>query len=319
MNASSMARRAVFGALAVLLVSSAACGNGATTDPLDATDDGLSALTASFDMAVGPPQRYLVGLFTQDQANIVDGSVKVSFRYLGAGPAGPPTEESTAQFIATAGSDERPQASTPHVAGPDDGVGAYEVPTVTFDRSGIWEAAVEAVIGGVAETTTDAFDVAERHSVPIAGETSPTPSQPLAGDPTVSPTAIDSRASAGEAIPDPELHRITVADAVRSQMPTLVVVSTPTYCVSRFCGPITDTVAELAEEYDGRANFVHLEVWANFEANELNAASNEFINGSGEGNEPWVFLIDRRGTIVERWDNVANADLLRTAMDRHLA
>jgi len=44
----------------------------------------------------------------------------------------------------------------------------------------------------------------------------------------------------------------------------MVVVSTPTYCQSRFCGPITDSVSALAQRYGDRMAFVHLEVWKNF-------------------------------------------------------
>lgn len=49
------------------------------------------------------------------------------------------------------------------------------------------------------------------------------------------------------------------------------------YCVSRFCGPITDTVQELAQEYGDRMDFVHLEVLKDFEANTLNKAAVEWI------------------------------------------
>ncbi len=59
---------------------------------------------------------------------------------------------------------------------------------------------------------------------------------------------------------------MTVAASIASGKPTLLVVSTPTYCVSRFCGPITDMVQGLSKDYADRANFVHIEVWRNFES-----------------------------------------------------
>jgi len=41
------------------------------------------------------------------------------------------------------------------------------------------------------------------------------------------------------------LHNISIAAATAAGRPA-VVVSTPTFCVSRWCGPITDSVNELA-------------------------------------------------------------------------
>src|SRR3546814_15694577 len=88
----------------------------------------------------------------------------------------------------------------------------------------------------------------------------------------------------------------------------MVVVSTPVFCVSRFCGPITDSVQELAATYGDRANFVHIEVWRDFEQNKLNRGAAEWHYPDEEANpsEPWVFLIDGEGTIAKRWDNGAN-------------
>ena len=80
------------------------------------------------------------------------------------------------------------------------------------------------------------------------------------------PQAIDSRARGGEPIPDPELHTTSIADAIAAGHPALVVFSTPVYCVSRFCGPVTDLVAELAAEYGDRADFIHVEIYRDFEA-----------------------------------------------------
>src|SRR3546814_4517134 len=84
--------------------------------------------------------------------------------------------------------------------------------------------------------------------------------------------------------PDPELHQLTVADAVATGRLTMVVVSTPVFCVSRFCGPITDSVQELAAPYGDRANFVHIEVWRDFERNKLNRGAAERIYPAVEAN-----------------------------------
>jgi hypothetical protein len=63
---------------------------------------------------------------------------------------------------------------------------------------------------------------------------------------------IDSRARTQAEIPDPELHQTTIAQAIADRRPLVVVFSTPVYCVSQFCGPIADLIAELAPRYPRR-------------------------------------------------------------------
>ena len=70
---------------------------------------------------------------------------------------------------------------------------------------------------------------------------------------------------------------MTVATAIASGRPTMVVISTPVYCVSQFCDPITDLVPLLAGEHQDRMNFVHIEVWRDFEAKTVNKAAAEWI------------------------------------------
>lgn len=65
-----------------------------------------------------------------------------------------------------------------------------------------------------------------------------------------------------------------------------------------------------------RANFVHIEVWKHFENNVLNQGAAEWIypDKSVDPFEPWVFLIDGTGTVVQRWDNVANEAAVSAAL-----
>lgn len=65
---------------------------------------------------------------------------------------------------------------------------------------------------------------------------------------------------------DPKLHRSRIASSLREGRPAVVARSTPVDCVSRFCGPITDMVQQLARDYSDRADFIHVEIWRFFQA-----------------------------------------------------
>lgn len=305
--------------LACLGVIAAACGTDTTATPSKIGPKiELAAETASFDLAAGSPGRYLLGVFDTDGANIVDGTVNLTFRSLDDDTRSEAPVVAT--FVAVAGHENRTPASSPHRAGVDDGAGVYQVDDVTFPAAGNWETTATFTLDGKRTSVTDAFEVQTAHIVPTVGQAAKPSVNTLAGDPSAPPTAIDSRATGDTPIPDPALHATTVAAAITSGKPTLIVVSTPTYCLSRFCGPITETVQALQTSYAGRANFIHLEVWHDFESKEVNKSAADWILGpdNSGGNEPWVFLVDAAGTITERWDNVTNATLLTDAIDQQL-
>ena len=119
--------------------------------------------------------------------------------------------------------------------------------------------------------------------------------------------AVDSRGGSGD-IPDPDLHRTTIAAALAAKRPVVAVFATPVYCTSRFCGPVTDLVDELAHQYADRATFVHVEIWRDFQTTTVNKSAADWIYRNDQINEPWVFLIDANGRIVARYDNVATSE-----------
>lgn len=329
------------GAVVVLLafaVLASACGadDAATPDaPASTTtpeQSGYGTQAANYDLAVGSAQRVLVGLFSREGGVVVGGQVTLNFRYLGTTPpattpatsgpqVAPDIPDVVAVSLPVASGQSPPEGAGPRLREPEDGVAVYETEPVTFDKAGFWALDLEATLGGEAITAPGAFEVLGAHQIIVPGATAPLTKNPLAGAPGVAPKAIDSRAEDDGTVPDPELHAITVADAIATRRPTVLVVSTPVFCVSQFCGPITDTSRAMAQRHAGRVNFVHLEVWQDFEAKALNAAAAEWIypNPSVEPTEPWVFLIDGTGTIVERWDNVANEGQIEAAVQRLLA
>lgn len=265
----------------------------------------LNALVASFDLAAERPQRFALGLVTNDGEVLAHGDVMLSFSFLGqegADPVPGPTATATWQPIAGTTVDE--DAAHPMIT---DDPGVYVARDVAFDRPGFWQVELAVYVEGERLRAEAAFEVVAEHLLPAIGDEALRTVQPLATDGRDA-TTIDSRASETEPVPDPDLHDRTVADAIASGRPTMLVVSTPTFCSSRFCGPITEAVEALERRFGEQMAFVHLEVWQDFDAKKLNPASEEWIRppGSEEATEPWVWVIDEEGQIVERFDNAAS-------------
>ncbi len=307
-------RRSAAALVSVLLAALAACSSGDGDGSTTATPspDDLVAVVASFDVAVGPPSRFLVGLLTADQRSVVYGTVEERFSYLGtkeapisepvAGPAIPAT------FLPIPGTDAPPDgAAQPQAVTGSVARGVYSS-MVGFDKAGFWQVEVAADVGGSVRRATAAFGVGERHLVPFVGDAAPASENLTMASADAPLAAVDSRGGSGE-IPDPELHSTTVAAALAANRPVVVSVSTPVYCTSRFCGPVTDMVQELSHTYGDRASFVHIEVFRDFQADPqvFNRSAIEWIypEGVGDINEPWVFVVGADGKVLARLDNVA--------------
>lgn len=314
-------------AIGTAALTIAACsGRSNDTSRADSTTTeagAYGAQVASYDLAADGPQRFLVGLIGTDGGTLVGGEVTLDFTFFGASPdstasntARPTTEGVVATFVPVAAGVAPPPGEGPRLRDGDEGVGVYEATGLRFDRPGFWGVTVHATVEGANVTLDAAFEVQPHHQIVNAGDPAPRTVNLLPGTTAAPAKAVDSRAQDDGTVPDPELHRLTVADAIATGKPTLVVISTPVFCVSRFCGPITDSVQALAGEFGDQANFVHIEVWKDFENNVLNQGAAEWIypNKSVDPSEPWVFLIDGTGTVVQRWDNVANQAALAAAL-----
>jgi hypothetical protein len=293
--------------IALAAVLMAACtgggegGNGSSRE-------ALVAQVVSYDLAVGRPARLLLGIGTGQNLFVSGGEVDVALTFLGEeGATGrpEPVGEETATFLPLPG-EEGPFPGMPTAAPASNARGVYVIEEISFDRPGFYEAEVSAEIDGDTRTGTSAFQVHPENRYPAVGQRALRTENLTISEPDdAPPEAIDSRAATAGRIPDPDLHQVTIADAIGKGRPALVVFATPVYCVSRFCGPVTDVIEELALDYGDRAEFIHIEIWRDFQGQVINRAAADWLLRENELLEPWVYLIGADGRIEARWDNVA--------------
>lgn len=301
MNPMRLRRLVAAGATLLLLVACSSGGSG------KAKTDDLAVQVASYDLATGAPARFIVGLVTADQRLIGYGTVDLRFSYVGTkedagnpSPFGPVVKASYLPIHGSVVPD--PMPATPQIVAASDTRGLYGA-QASFDKAGFWEVEATATVEGKARSGKGAFAVNPTHTIPAVGDQAlPTESLTLT-TPDVPRAAIDSRAGSGD-IPDPDLHRTTIAASLAAKRPLVVVFATPVYCTSRFCGPITDLVDELAHQYADRADFIHVEIWRDFQAKTINKSAADWVYRNDELNEPWVFVIGADGRITARFDNV---------------
>jgi hypothetical protein len=283
-------------------------------------DVRLAILPANFDLAVGEDQRLLFAVFTDRRERVAGGTVEVRLAHLGDEPGGEatPGPPRTATFQAIPGLELPVPDPGPAVVASDALTGVYRL-DVDLDTPGFWGVSVTAELVGVGTVEGRAvFRVLEAPEVIDVGDTAPSTPNVVRADVDAglaSPEALDSRL---RTVDDPDrsavLHTTRVNESLAAGRPVLLGISTPVYCVSLVCGPLTEYLTEVAERFGDRADFVHIEVWEDFERQILNPAAAVWIQTASGGNEPWVFLIDGTGTVIARWDNVVDPVELEAAL-----
>jgi hypothetical protein len=130
--------------------------------------------------------------------------------------------------------------------------------------------------------------------------------------PTLASAGGDASKLTTRTPPDESLLRYSIAESLRAKAPFVVTFSTPKFCSSRTCGPVVDVVEEVARRFEGGdVRFIHVEV---YEDNDPAKPYNRWMQEWGLQTEPWTFLIDRRGRIVERYEGVVSVQELEHAV-----
>ncbi len=113
----------------------------------------------------------------------------------------------------------------------------------------------------------------------------------------------------------PESMQSVSLRQVLGKRPVALLFSTPQFCVSRVCGPVTDVTVALQHEFGQRIAFIHQEVYAN---NQPSRGLRAQMKAFHLQTEPWLFAINRRGIIVARLEGAFGTTELAAALRKAL-
>jgi hypothetical protein len=257
-------------ALSLFLFS---CGGPAAMATPTAINSGPSALSiavASNDFPVGNPRIPIV-LFIGSQPIADAQSVTVTAFDLSSGT---PVPGWSGQ--ATSYTDYDPP---------------YWVVTPALPTPGIWGVgAVVTLADGSAMQGQFTVETLADPSGPVVGEVPPAiENRTLATEPDLARLTSDAEPEAG-------LYQMTIKDTMASGKPSVVVFATPGFCTSRLCAPVVNSVKSLYPALKDKVNFIHVEIYESFDPLTYGPEMEQW----GLPSEPWTFVLDADGKVVER-------------------
>ena len=192
------------------------------------------------------------------------------------------------------------EADAVQVQAPD-GLTTIFIQNRSFERAGEWGLEVQAHLA-------DGETAVQRIKFNVAAESSsvrPGALAPEVQTPTLDDVAGDFSQITSAWEPNPALYQISLADALGNGKPTVLLLATPAFCQTRFCGPAYETVSALAYQVGDAVNVLHVEVYAGLpNPAETNWQLAPVMAAFGLATEPWVDVMDEGGQVVYRAEGV---------------
>jgi hypothetical protein len=113
-------------------------------------------------------------------------------------------------------------------------------------------------------------------------------------------------------IPTDTQNMVDFAEALERE-PIVLLFAFPQFCQSRVCGPVVDVAEQVKQVYGDKAAFIHMEI---FEDNDPANPVNPQVKTFHLPTEPWLFAIERDGTVAEVLQGAFGPDALTSAVER---
>ena len=89
-----------------------------------------------------------------------------------------------------------------------------------------------------------------------------------------------------------------------SGKPTVVLFASPGYCSSPTCAPQLGVLLQAKPRHGDNVAFAHVEIYKD----PRNQVLADAVTAWNLPSEPWMFFVDKAGTIVERFDGIATGE-----------
>jgi hypothetical protein len=112
--------------------------------------------------------------------------------------------------------------------------------------------------------------------------------------------------------PDCTMHDTSLADVLGTGAPIVLTIATPAFCTSALCGPVVDDVEDVHTHTDrDDVVFIHCEPFK-----DAGNTPTAIVDALSLPTEPWTFVLDGQGTIVERFPGPVIPEVLRDVIAR---
>jgi hypothetical protein len=271
--------------------------------------------------------RYPFGVFERDRTQVSDAEVALYFAKAPTPKAGAKSKpgnqgaaaKADAQTLDEPAIGPFPAAVETLVTKPafraqttsDDPDAASVVYSTDFRFPGDGEWGIAALVkrdGEVKGTLLPSAVVGEFEGIPRPGQQAPRIHTPTPADVGGDLAKITTR------IPPDTQNKVDYADALGKE-PIVLLFATPQFCQSRVCGPVVDVAEQVKEENEGKAAFIHMEIYKDNKPPVTRSQVKAFHLPT----EPWLFTINRHGTVSSVIEGAFGPELLTRAVKKAIA
>jgi len=269
--------------------------------------EGVTPIVISSELAVGP-SRFAFALQNGDKL-VNNAHVQLSLEPCAEGQA-PIQVEGTWEGLHTKGADSGHVHGTHEVA---EAQGVYATP-VSFPVAGRWVAQFN--IEDPAQSPRVIFNVAEAARTPAIGSPAPSIETPVLAPGT------DVKQITSANPPNEAFITTSLDQALQEKKPILLMIATPAFCRSRVCGPQYEEMSSLYDTYKDRVTFIQVEPYPLDASGQptIDQATGDWqiapvVTAFNLPGEPWTFVIDANGNIAAKFEGLASADEVTTALE----
>ena len=286
----------------VLAVGLACSSSSPTRTPLPAGPE-FSALMVTTDLSLGE-NRVAFGLLDREGMPLRTDEAVVEAIFIPGGQSqGSVQDTANAQFMKWPVGEQGVFIAT---------LNFNQIGGCTAQSPGCWAIRVRTISPDGAPVTALAnFAVRAQSNTPGIGNPAPA-SMTLKGEDVADLATITS-----SVVPDPDLYRLSIHEALAEDKPLVVVFATPAFCVTSACGPQVEVISQLKDRFPEQANFIHVEVFKDPHLIEGGRPSGGFVPTVTEWNlptEPWTFIINKDGQVHSKFEAFSSLEELESSL-----